>query len=343
MTVDWQSWGLRLQGLRRERGWSQEELAARLHVARNTVNRWEMGDRHPSIEMLEQLATVFKVAGSSLLPAKRLRGQDTTESHRFIFDVRQLFPLDAAVSLPLARLMMATDDVRHIQRLLMVQHDPKNATTSEKAIIEGEVGHLFRLLCGHLCEALDVFGNLDQKCRSLLHDAVQAPSSEAERARANVALERVRRAREDVLLNRRSFISVVRNHAGFHYPREQTLESVLTKCFRREGVGERVKGQIVLTNHQGFGRYSVTDDLLKLVTAQAVGGPLEHFRTAYQEAIGDALKLAGAVGDVVDYLLRHLVNSYPIQGDHAIEVVRIHPRIVELQKQQKRKRRRRQA
>ena len=36
----------RLVALRRERGWSQEELAVRLGVSRQAVSKWERADSH---------------------------------------------------------------------------------------------------------------------------------------------------------------------------------------------------------------------------------------------------------------------------------------------------------
>ena len=245
MAVDWKSWGLRLQALRRERGWSQEDLAAKLDVARNTVNRWEMGERHPSMKMLEGLAAVLNVTGRTLLPTRRLRGPDpdaTVPAHLFEFDAALLFRFDEKFSLPLARLMMATDDIRHLRKLLIVQHEPPDGTPSEKAVVEGEVGHLFRLLCGHLFEAIGVFADLNNKCRKLLDDSVRTPQSEAERARATTALEAVRRERAQILINkgRRHFIATVRNIVGFHYPDDQKLKRTLAKHLWHDRSDERL-------------------------------------------------------------------------------------------------------
>ena len=37
------SFGEKLQALRKARGWSQEELAGRIHVSRQTLSKWESG------------------------------------------------------------------------------------------------------------------------------------------------------------------------------------------------------------------------------------------------------------------------------------------------------------
>ena len=36
----------KLTALRKERGWSQEELGGRLNVSRQTVSKWEQGVSH---------------------------------------------------------------------------------------------------------------------------------------------------------------------------------------------------------------------------------------------------------------------------------------------------------
>ena len=46
----------RLYRLRRERGLSQEELAAQLGVSRQAVQKWESGVSQPSLEKLTALA-----------------------------------------------------------------------------------------------------------------------------------------------------------------------------------------------------------------------------------------------------------------------------------------------
>lgn len=47
-----------LKKLRAALGWSQQRLADELGVARNTVNRWEMGERHISAMVQKLLGTL---------------------------------------------------------------------------------------------------------------------------------------------------------------------------------------------------------------------------------------------------------------------------------------------
>lgn len=56
-----------LKALRRKKGMSQEELAARLHVVRQTISKWEKGLSVPDSALLIRLAEVFDVPVSELL------------------------------------------------------------------------------------------------------------------------------------------------------------------------------------------------------------------------------------------------------------------------------------
>lgn len=56
-----------LTALRKAKGISQEELATRLGVVRQTVSKWERGYSVPDAEMLIKLAEVFEVSVAELL------------------------------------------------------------------------------------------------------------------------------------------------------------------------------------------------------------------------------------------------------------------------------------
>lgn len=45
--------------LRKKAGWSQEELAGRLGVTRQSVSKWEGAQSVPDIEKIVQLSSVF--------------------------------------------------------------------------------------------------------------------------------------------------------------------------------------------------------------------------------------------------------------------------------------------
>lgn len=53
--------------LRKQRGWTQEELAHRLFVTRQTVSLWELGKARPDVETLEKVAACFQVELTQVL------------------------------------------------------------------------------------------------------------------------------------------------------------------------------------------------------------------------------------------------------------------------------------
>ena len=62
----------KLQELRKQKGLTQEELAARLYVSRTAVSKWESGRGYPNIESLKAIARVFSVTVDELLSADEL-------------------------------------------------------------------------------------------------------------------------------------------------------------------------------------------------------------------------------------------------------------------------------
>lgn len=59
-----------LKTLRKEKGFSQEQLATRLNIVRQTVSKWEQGISVPDAELLIKLAEVLNVNVSDLLGKK---------------------------------------------------------------------------------------------------------------------------------------------------------------------------------------------------------------------------------------------------------------------------------
>lgn len=59
--------GSRIQALRKERGMSQEELANKLSVSRQTVSQWETGQTAPSIDNIYTLKDIFGVSFDALM------------------------------------------------------------------------------------------------------------------------------------------------------------------------------------------------------------------------------------------------------------------------------------
>ena len=59
--------GLNVQRTRKEKGWSQEELAFRAGLHRTYVSGVERGVRNPTVLVLSQLAEALEVTPSTLL------------------------------------------------------------------------------------------------------------------------------------------------------------------------------------------------------------------------------------------------------------------------------------
>jgi putative transcriptional regulator len=59
-----------LKTLRKQKGFSQEELAARLNVVRQTISKWEKNLSVPDADTLIRLAEILEVSVSELLGTK---------------------------------------------------------------------------------------------------------------------------------------------------------------------------------------------------------------------------------------------------------------------------------
>jgi transcriptional regulator with XRE-family HTH domain len=57
----------RLKKEREKKGWSQAELAEKIHVSRQSVSKWETGKNYPSIEVIIDLSDLFGVTIDDLL------------------------------------------------------------------------------------------------------------------------------------------------------------------------------------------------------------------------------------------------------------------------------------
>ncbi len=68
-----------IKSLRKQKGYTQEELAARINVVRQTVSKWEKGFSVPDAEALQRLADVLEVDIKELLGAPALSEQKSDE------------------------------------------------------------------------------------------------------------------------------------------------------------------------------------------------------------------------------------------------------------------------
>ena len=68
-----------IKNLRKQKGYSQEQLADKLNVVRQTVSKWEKGYSVPDADMIEELADIFEVSVGDLLGKEILTEEETTD------------------------------------------------------------------------------------------------------------------------------------------------------------------------------------------------------------------------------------------------------------------------
>ncbi len=67
---DKQMFNENLKSIRKAMGYTQEELAIKLNVVRQTVSKWEKGLSVPDADILSRMAEVLEVSVSELLGAE---------------------------------------------------------------------------------------------------------------------------------------------------------------------------------------------------------------------------------------------------------------------------------
>lgn len=72
--------GENIKQLRKDRGMTQEELAIRLNVVRQTVSKWEKGLSVPDADMLQRLAEALEVDITQLLGTPSSYTPEQTEA-----------------------------------------------------------------------------------------------------------------------------------------------------------------------------------------------------------------------------------------------------------------------
>lgn len=77
--MDQQKIGRFLKTLRKEAGLTQEQLAERLGVTNRSVSRWETGSNLPDLDLLIELADLYRVELREILDGERVREQMNEE------------------------------------------------------------------------------------------------------------------------------------------------------------------------------------------------------------------------------------------------------------------------
>lgn len=90
--MDNQKFGQFILSLRKEKGWTQLELAEKLNVTDKAVSKWERGVGFPDIKMIEPIAEVFDVSILEIMRSEKMSEQpipmeSATEAINNVIDV----------------------------------------------------------------------------------------------------------------------------------------------------------------------------------------------------------------------------------------------------------------
>ncbi|MBQ5990014.1 MAG: helix-turn-helix transcriptional regulator [Oscillospiraceae bacterium] len=77
----------KLQNLRKQKGLTQEELAAKLFVSRTAISKWESGRGYPNIDSLKEISKFFSVSVDELLSSDELITAAQDENRKNISDL----------------------------------------------------------------------------------------------------------------------------------------------------------------------------------------------------------------------------------------------------------------
>ena len=64
--------GEKIQKLRNQNKWTQEQLAEKLYVSRTAVSKWESGKGYPNIDSLKEIAKLFNITIDELLSSEEI-------------------------------------------------------------------------------------------------------------------------------------------------------------------------------------------------------------------------------------------------------------------------------
>lgn len=80
--IDKKEFGRFLSELRKEKGWTQKELAEKLFVSDKTVSKWETGGSIPDVALLMPLAKLLEVTVPELLECRKFTVTETIAPER---------------------------------------------------------------------------------------------------------------------------------------------------------------------------------------------------------------------------------------------------------------------
>ena len=72
----------KLLELRKQKGWSQEELGNNLDVSRQTISKWESGQSTPEMEKLVKISEIFEISLDELIIGIKNEVKDSVEENK---------------------------------------------------------------------------------------------------------------------------------------------------------------------------------------------------------------------------------------------------------------------
>ena len=72
----------KLLELRKQKGWSQEELGNNLDVSRQTISKWESGQSTPEMEKLVKISEIFEISLDELIIGIKYEVKDSVEENK---------------------------------------------------------------------------------------------------------------------------------------------------------------------------------------------------------------------------------------------------------------------
>lgn len=116
----------KLQQLRKQKEWTQEQLAQQLYVSRTAISKWESGKGYPSIDSLKAIAQLFAVSVDELLCCNELVALAQDENRRTrqkLFGLAQGFLDVSVLLLPFLPLFAQQEGERFISVSLFYLQD----------------------------------------------------------------------------------------------------------------------------------------------------------------------------------------------------------------------------
>src|SRR5690554_1193047 len=103
--------GERIYNLRKEKGLSQEQLANKLDVSRQSISKWELGESNPELVNIVELAKVFDVSTDYLLQNKTNDYVSSDKSNNFDYLTKFKTTMIVSTSLLVLSLLILTYNV----------------------------------------------------------------------------------------------------------------------------------------------------------------------------------------------------------------------------------------